>query len=252
MLFLKWNRSDLRSYRISQRNNTDINHRNKARCNWRVIKTRDIKFNGCLISRTEIFRWKRRVSTLTHVMICDEIIESNEVVTARSGELSLPLILHPPLRKKKRKKKAKEEEETGHVFGWLSGEIRDRKHLGRGRGSRIICSGALFDGAELRSFARLRGDSGKTSAQSTILTRQDAITPISSLISMRDKDTCRAYSHPLFLSRSRVFLFSLNCLAMEGLCIFSVIIALRIIYIRSRIPWIPGMQTDSLRGRLMY
>lgn len=92
-------------------------------------------------------------------LICDQIIECNEVVTARSGELSLPPILHLPLRKKKRKKE--EKEETGHVFGWLSGEIRDRKHLG---GSRIICSGALFDGAELRSFARLRGDSGKTIA----------------------------------------------------------------------------------------
>lgn len=63
-------------------------------------------------------------------LICDQIIESNEVVTARSGELSLLPILHSPLRKKKRKEEAKEEEETGHVFGWLSGEIRDRKHLG--------------------------------------------------------------------------------------------------------------------------
>lgn len=72
-----------------------------------------------------------RIDPRSH-LICDQIIECNEVVTARSGELSLPLILHRSLAgmKEKRKKEAKEEEETGHVFGWLSGEIRDRKHLG--------------------------------------------------------------------------------------------------------------------------
>ena len=35
------------------------------------------------------------------------------------------------------------------MFGWLSGEIRDRKHL---RGEPHYLFGALFDGAELQSF----------------------------------------------------------------------------------------------------
>lgn len=151
-------------------------------------------------------------------LICDQIIESNEVVTARSGELSLPSILHLPLRKKKRKKEAEEEEETGHVFGWLSGEIRDRKHLGGGGEGAALFVRALYS-MELSSGVLLvygvtRAKRARNRA--TISTRRNAITPISSLIS-RDKGTCRAcLSCTLSLSRAH----SLDCLAMEGASLF--------------------------------
>lgn len=45
------------------------------------------------------------------------------------------------------------------MFVWLSGEIRDRKHLGEGAGgeerSRIVCSSALFDRASTRYIFRV-------------------------------------------------------------------------------------------------
>lgn len=65
------------------------------------------------------------------------------------------------------RRKKKEEEETGHVFLWLSGEIRDRKHLG---GSRIVCRVlySIEPPHSIRSFARLRGDLSKTNATSNI------------------------------------------------------------------------------------
>lgn len=53
------------------------------------------------------------------------------------------------------------EEGAGHVLGRLSGEIRDRKHLGGKPHYLFGCS--LFDGAA-PGFACLRGDSGKTCA----------------------------------------------------------------------------------------
>lgn len=74
-------------------------------------------------------------------------------------------------------------------------------------GSCIICSGALFDGAELRSFARLRGDSGKMSAQSTISARRDDNADLVSHLNEKQRHMPNFVYRALLLSRAR----SLDC-----------------------------------------
>lgn len=128
-------------------------------------------------------------------------------------ELSPPPILQPPLvpvlaeEEKERGGKRKRE----HVFGWLSDEIRDRKHLGRGDGKPHYLFGRFIRWSWTpQVFTRLWGDSSETSAQSTNLTRRDTTT--SFLISTkRYEGVCILsciLSRTLFLPLSRL----LNCL----------------------------------------
>lgn len=96
--------------------------------------------------------------------LCHRIIDSVE--ESREAEEN-----SPPRRRKK------EEEEMGHVFAWLSGEIRDRKHLGEA----VLFVRVLYSTEPPRSIrwlARLRGDLSKTSAISDL---RDAVPPTVSL-----------------------------------------------------------------------
>lgn len=111
-----------------------------------------------------------------------------------------------PLRKKKGKEEEKEEE-AGHVFGWLSGEIRDRKHLGGrggGGGEAALFVRVLYSMEPLR--VSLVYGVTRTKQTRNLPSQRDAISPIPSPVPTKDKSVYEPTSssaHFVLFSPSR-------------------------------------------------
>lgn len=202
-IYSSWYYAHIASLRPREKNSTDINHRNKARCNWRVAKAHDIEFNGCLISRTE--KSSGRNTTYRPSLTVD--LRSNYWMqwsskSEKSGELSPPRILQPSAlrsifrycgRRKGEKRKEKAGARVRMAIRW------NKRPEASGEGER---EAALFVRAlysmepDSPSFTRLWGDSGETNAQSN-LTRRDT-TDLVSHLNRRRRVSCRTLFPSIF------------------------------------------------------